>query len=147
MFFFFYGLPYIGIVMPGMVCGILAITLNEGAFVAEIMRGSIKSIPTGEIEAAKSLGLSKGRIIAKIIFPLAFRTSIPMLTGQSSIVIKDTSLLSMIMIVEIMRCGNLFYSKYFDSISYWIIGGIYILLFLAFNYGGKMLEKKTLVRR
>ena len=147
IFFFFFGLPYIGIVFPGMVCAIIAITLNEGAFVAEILRGAINSVPQGEVEAAKSLGLSKTNIVFRIIFPLAFRQSIPMLVGQSSIVIKDTSLLSMIMIVEITRSGNLFYSKYFSSISIWIVGALYVGLFLLFSFIGKQVEKRALVRR
>lgn len=147
LFFLFFGLPYAGIVLPGMICAVISITLNEGAFVAEILRGAIYNVPKGEIEAAKSLGLSDFEVVMKIIFPLAFRASIPALAGQSSIVIKDTSLLSMIMIVEITRCGNLFYSKYFDSVSIWIVGALYIGLFLLVSFAGKQLEKKIAVRR
>lgn len=147
IFFFFFGLPYVDIVLPGMVCAVVSIALNEGAFVTEIIRGAMANIPPGEIEAAKSLGLSRFQIATRVIFPLAFRTSIPALAGQASIVIKDTSLLSMIMIVEITRCGNLFYSKYFDSISIWIVGALYVLLFLLFSSAGKILEKRIQVRR
>ena len=147
IFFCFYGLPYVGVYMPAMVCAIVSITLNEGAFVAEIIRGSIENVPKGEVEAAHSLGLSKFDIVTKVVFPLAFRTSIPMLTGQASIVIKDTSLLSMIMVVEITRCGNLFYSRYFDSVSFWIVGALYIICFLVFSYAGKILENRVMDRR
>ena len=147
IFFFFFGLPYIDIVLPGMVCAVVSIALNEGAFVTEIIRGAMSNIPPGEVEAAKSLGLSRFQIATKVIFPLAFRTSIPALAGQASIVIKDTSLLSMIMIVEITRCGNLFYSKYFDSISIWIVGALYVFLFIIFSAFGKYVEKRVQVRR
>ena len=98
LFFIFYGLPFLGVTMPATVCGILGITLNEGAFIAEILRGSVKNIPKGEIEAAESLGLNRAQIIRHIIFPLSFRSSIPMITGQASIIIKDTSLFSIYII-------------------------------------------------
>ncbi|MCQ2567963.1 MAG: amino acid ABC transporter permease, partial [Mogibacterium sp.] len=98
MFFIFYGLPLINVVWPPLVCGVLAITLNESAFVAEILRGSILNIPQGDIEAAVSLGLKKWQVSSKIIFPLAMRNSVPMLVGQSSVIVKDTSLFSLIMI-------------------------------------------------
>lgn len=147
MFFIFYGLPFVGISLPAIVCGILAVTLNEGAFIAEIVRGSIKNIPHGEIEAAFSLGLSKYQVVARIIFPLAIRASIPMITGQSSIVIKDTSLFSMIMITELTRSGDQFYSKYLNTASIWFVAVIYIALFLVFNTLGKQIEKAVKVKR
>ena len=106
MFFLFYGLPLVGVDIPAVFCGVISITLNEGAFVAEIIRGSIKNMPRGEVEAAKSLGLGRLTIIRRITFPLAFRASIPMLLGQSSIVIKDTSLFSMILIMDLTRAGS-----------------------------------------
>lgn len=147
MFFIFYGLPFIGISLPPLVCGILAVTLNEGAFVAEIVRGSIKNIPHGEIEAAYSLGLNKYQVVSRIIFPLAVRASIPMITGQASIVIKDTSLFSMIMITELTRSGDQFYSKYLNTSSIWFVAVLYIALFLVFNTLGKWVEKTVKVKR
>ncbi len=147
MFFIFYGLPFVGISLPPIVCGILAVTLNEGAFVAEIVRGSIKNIPHGEIEAAYSLGLNKYQVVARIIFPLAIRASIPMITGQASIVIKDTSLFSMIMITELTRSGDQFYSKYLNTSSIWFVAVLYIVLFLIFNTLGKWIEKTVKVKR
>lgn len=147
MFLFFYGLPFIGISMSPLLCGVLAITLNEGAFISEILRGSIINIPHGEIEAAYSLGLSRFQVVSKIIFPNALRISVPALTGQSSIIIKDTSLLSMIMIVDLTRAGNLFYSRNFNNTSVWIVAGIYILIFLFVSQFGKSIEQKIMIRR
>lgn len=147
MFFIFYGLPFVGISLPPVVCGILAVTLNEGAFVAEIVRGSIKNIPHGEIKAAYSLGLNKYQVVARIIFPLAIRASIPMIIGQASIVIKDTSLFSMIMITELTRSGDQFYSKYLNTSSIWFVAVLYIVLFLIFNTLGKWIEKTAKVKR
>lgn len=147
LFFIFYGLPFIGIKLPATVCGILGITLNEGAFIAEILRGSVKNIPKGEIEAAESLGLSRGQIIRHIIFPVAIRTSVPMLTGQASIIIKDTSLFSMIMVVELTRAANVFYAKYFNTTSFYIVAVLYIILFLVVTVVGRQLEKRSKIIR
>lgn len=147
MFFLFYGLPLVGVDIPAVFCGVISITLNEGAFVAEIIRGSIKNMPRGEVEAAKSLGLGRLTIIRRITFPLAFRASIPMLLGQSSIVIKDTSLFSMIMIMDLTRAGSQYYATYFSPMAIWIVGVVYVAIFLIFTIVGRVVENKVVVKR
>lgn len=147
MFFLFYGLPLVGVDIPAVFCGVISITLNEGAFVAEIIRGSIKNMPRGEVEAAKSLGLGRLTIIRRITFPLAFRASIPMLLGQSSIVIKDTSLFSMIMIMDLTRAGSQYYATYFSPTTIWIVGVVYVAIFLIFTIVGRVVENKVVVKR
>lgn len=147
MFFLFYGLPMIDLDVPAIACGIIAITLNEGAFVAEIIRGSIQNVKKGEIEAARSMGLTKLQVVRHIIFPLAIRDSIPMILGQSSIVIKDTSLFSMIMIIDLTAAGRQFYAKYFNPTSIWIVGLVYIALFLIFSVIGRAIERRVRVKR
>ena len=147
MFFLFYGLPLVGVDIPAVFCGVISITVNEGAFVAEIIRGSIKNMPRGEVEAAKSLGLGRLTIIRRITFPLAFRASIPMLLGQSSIVIKDTSLFSMIMIMDLTRAGSQYYATYFSPTAIWIVGVVYVAIFLIFTIVGRVVENKVVVKR
>ena len=147
MFFLFYGLPLVGVDIPAVFCGVISITLNEGAFVAEIIRGSIKNMPRGDVEAAKSLGLGRLTIIRRITFPLAFRASIPMLLGQSSIVIKDTSLFSMIMIMDLTRAGSQYYATYFSPTAIWIVGVVYVAIFLIFTIVGRVVENKVVVKR
>ena len=147
MFFLFYGLPLVGVDIPAVFCVVISITLNEGAFVAEIIRGSIKNMPRGEVEAAKSLGLGRLTIIRRITFPLAFRASIPMLLGQSSIVIKDTSLFSMIMIMDLTRAGSQYYATYFSPTAIWIVGVVYVAIFLIFTIVGRVVENKVVVKR
>lgn len=147
MFFFFYGLPIINVTWPALVCGIAAITLNESAFVAEILRGAIKDIPRGEIEAACGLGLTKFQVVSRLVFPLAFSNAVPMLTGQASVIVKDTSLFSIIMVMDLMRAGNKFYEKYLNSSSIWIVAIIYVLIFALITQLGRYLEKRVMVRR
>ncbi|MDD5906636.1 MAG: amino acid ABC transporter permease [Clostridiales bacterium] len=147
MFFFYYGLPMVNISWPALMCGIAAITVNESAFIAEIIRGAIKDIPRGEIEAACSLGLTKFQVVRKVMFPLAFSNAVPMLTGQASVIVKDTSLFSIIMIMDLMRAGNKFYEKYLNSTSILIVALVYVLIFALITQLGRYMEKKTMVRR
>lgn len=147
MFFAYYALPYIGITWPALVCGVVAITLNEGAFIAEMLRGSIKNIPKGEIEAAYSLGMTKWQVVTRVMFPMAFRTAIPMITGQASIIIKDTSLFSMIMILDLTRASTIYYAKFFDPASFYVVGVFYLALFLIFSFAGKRIENRMSIKR
>ncbi len=147
LFFFFYGLPLIGIRISPFMTGVIAIMLNEGAFMTEIIRGSINGIPKGDWEAARSLGLSDFQILRKVVFPQAFRNAIPSLTGQISIVIKDTSLLSMIMIVELTRVSNMIYNKYLDFTGFIFAAILYIVIFIIINNLSFLLEKKYRVIR
>ena len=147
MFFIFYGLPMVGITCAPLFCGILAITLNESAFVAEIIRGNILSIPQGDIEAAVSLGLRKWQVSSRIIFPLAMRNSVPMLVGQSSVIVKDTSLFSLIMIMDLLRSGQAYYDKYLSSVSIWIVGAVYVVIFLVLTWLGSHIETRSAFKR
>lgn len=147
LFFLFFGLPLLGIRMNAMMTGVMAITLNEGAFIAEIIRGSINGIPKNDWEAAQSLGLSQFKILEKVIFPQAFRNAIPALTGQISMVIKDTSLLSLIALTELTRVANMIYNKYFDFAGFLFAAIIYIIIFIVINNISFVLEKKYRVKR
>ena len=147
LFFLFYGLPSVGIRMSPFVTGVLGITLNEGAFMAEIFRGNILAINQGDWEAAESLGLSPLQVLYHVILPQALRDSLPAITGQLSIVIKDTSLLSLIMIVELTMVANQIYSRLFDLTGFSVALGLYILLNLFMSGISKITEKRVRVRR
>ena len=147
LFFLFYGLPSLGIRMSPFVTGVLGITLNEGAFMAEIFRGNILAINQGDWEAAESLGLSPLQVLYHVILPQALRDSLPAITGQLSIVIKDTSLLSLIMIVELTMVANQIYSRLFDLTGFSVALGLYILLNLFMSGISKITEKRVRVRR
>jgi len=147
LFFIFYGLPFIGIRFSPVVCGVLAITLNEGAFVAEILRGTIQAIPRGDWEAGASLSLSRFQILRHIVLPQAIRDAIPSLAGQASIILKDTSVLSLIMITELTRVSGLLFNKTFDTTGYIVVAGMYIALFLIITQLSQLLEKKLRVLR
>lgn len=147
LYFFFYGLPLIGVNLSAFNCGILGITLNEGAFMAEIIRGTIQGIPKEDWEAAKALGLSWFQIMRYVILPQALRDAIPALTGQASIVIKDTSLFTLIMVVELTSAAKRLHSMTFSTTGYLIAAALYIAIYWVLNVSSGQLEKKLRVKR
>lgn len=87
--------------------GVLSLSLNSGAYMAEIIRGGIEAIDIGQIEAARSLGLSYFKTMRKIVLPQAFRIMLPSIINQFIISLKDTSILSIIGIKELTMNGKL----------------------------------------
>lgn len=101
LYIIFYGLPYIGVDLPDMVAGILAMGINSSAYVAEIIRGGINSVDKGQMEAARSLGMSYNMAMISIIIPQAVKTIIPVLGNEFIVIIKESSIVSVIGIHEL----------------------------------------------
>lgn len=100
--FIYYGLPHAGIRLGPLASGVLGITLCYGAYSAEIFRAGIQAIPKGQTEAARSLGMSNGQAMRHIILPQAVKLVIPPLTNEFIAMIKDTSLMSVISVPELL---------------------------------------------
>ena len=140
MYLLYYGLPYIGILLPAQVAGMAAIVLNESAFTAEIVRGGIEAIGPGQERAALSLGFSRVQTMVSVLFPQAMRSIYPSLAGQGSFILKDTALLTLVTISELTSVSRYLNSKYlipgtsfigaalFYVATFWAIQGIVILL-------------------
>lgn len=147
LFLLFYGLPFLGIRMPAFLCGLIGVMLNEGAFISEILRGYIEAVPKGDWEAGDSLGLSSFQVIRYAIMPQVLRDSIPAITGQISIIIKDTSLFSMIMISELTRVSNSIYTRTFDTTGFIISALLYLMIFMILTFFSKQIEIRYRVKR
>ncbi|MEN5300086.1 amino acid ABC transporter permease [Brucella sp. TWI559] len=106
LYFLYFGLPRLGIVLPEMVIGIIALSLNSGAYVAEIIRSGILSIPRGQFEAALSSGFTYLQRMRLVVLPQAVRPTISPMIGQAIVLVKDSSLLSLISVVELTRVGQ-----------------------------------------
>lgn len=106
LYFLYFGLPRLGIVLPEMVIGIIALSLNSGAYVAEIIRSGILSIPRGQFEAALSSGFTYLQRMRLIVLPQAVRPTISPMIGQAIVLVKDSSLLSLISVAELTRVGQ-----------------------------------------
>ncbi|WP_442604109.1 amino acid ABC transporter permease [Paenibacillus sp. KN14-4R] len=102
LYIIFYGMPQIGVQMPDFMAGVLALSINCAAYVAEIFRGGIQSVDKGQMEAARSLGMSNGLSMRLIILPQALRNILPALGNELIVIIKESSIVSIIGIYDLM---------------------------------------------
>ncbi len=130
------------------VAGTLALTLNEGAYITEIIRAGILSIHKGQTEAALSIGMTRGQTMRYIILPQAFKRMIPPLVNQFIQTIKDTSLLSVISINELTRQGQIIISTTFASLQIWTaVAVIYLAMILSLTALSGYLERKLQIEK
>ena len=128
LYFFYFGLPSLGILMSEEITGILALTLNSGAYMAEIVRAGIQSIPGGHIEAGISTGLTYFQRMRYIVLPQALGVTVQPLLGQAIVLVKDSSLLSLISIMELTRAGQLLTSERFMPAEGYLTTAVFYLL-------------------
>ena len=108
LFIIFYGLPVItGMRFPDFVAGVIALSLNSAAYIAEIIRAGLQSVDRGQMEAARSLGMNHHTAMRHIIIPQAFKNILPALGNEFIVVIKESAIVSVIGIYEIMRSANI----------------------------------------
>lgn len=125
------------------VAGTIALTLNEGAYITEIIRAGILSIDKGQTEAALSIGMSSYQNMRYVILPQAFKRMIPPLVNQFIQTIKDTSLLSVISINELTRQGQIVISTTFSSLQIWTaVAVIYLAIILGLTAVSSYLESR-----
>lgn len=137
---------YFGIIknsMPVLAAAILILGLNCSAFIAEIFRGGIQAVDAGQMEAARSLGMSYFQAMRKIILPQAFKIMIPSLMNQFIAALKDTSILSAISVTELTMSARTIIArnyKAFEIYSFALI--IYVVLITALTFVSKRIEQK-----
>lgn len=141
----YFGLPgALGIRMSEMTAGIIAISLNAGAYMAEIIRGGIEAVDKGQMEAARSLGLPTHVAMRKVILPQAIRTMTPSLINQFIITLKDTSILSIIGIRELTMAGKLVIAKNYESMAMWsLVAVYYFIVIYTITKISRYIERKT----
>ncbi|WP_047153958.1 amino acid ABC transporter permease [Aneurinibacillus tyrosinisolvens] len=144
IFFIYFGLPVaLGLKIPAMVAGIIAISLNASAYIAEIFRAGIQSIDTGQMEAARSLGMKRGQAMWFVVLPQAVRRMIPAFVNQFIISLKDTSLLSVIGIQELTQSGEIIISTNFRAFEIWgTVGVFYFIIIYTLTRVSRVLEKR-----
>ena len=143
LFFIYYGLPSVGIVMSSTFAAVLGLSLNGGAYISEIIRAAIQSVPVGQFEAAESLGMSKIESMIYIVLPQAFRITVPSLVNSFSALLKESSLISVLAITELTRIGQLIYTKTSRPFEiYLTIGLIYLVLVSIISISSWKIEKK-----
>lgn len=129
LFLIYYGLPQLGIVLEAWVAGIVGLALNSGAYMSEIVRASILSVDSGQSEAARVLGYTPLRALRHVVFPQAFRVALPPMMNSLSALLKESSLVSIISIVELTRVGNIIYSRTMAPFEiYLMIALVYLIM-------------------
>ncbi|WP_124057832.1 ABC transporter substrate-binding protein/permease [Vaginisenegalia massiliensis] len=143
-FFIYFGIPqWTGITFGAHIAGIATLSLNAAAYIAEIVRGGIQAIAKGQFEAGRSLGLSNKVTMRKIVLPQAFKIMVPSFINQFVITLKDTSILSVIGLVELTQTGRVVIARTYQSGSMWLIVGLmYIIIITFLTKLSKHLEKE-----
>jgi general L-amino acid transport system permease protein len=138
-----------GMQAPGVIPrAIIMITLFTGAYVAEVVRGGLQSVPKGQTEAGQALGLSPVKITSKIVLPQALRNSIPALIGQFISLIKDTSLLAIVGVLEILGVTEpilsslRFSNQGFTAEAYVFVGFVYWIICFSLSRASQRLETR-----
>ena len=130
--------------LPPFVSACIALSLNAAAYIAEIARGAIQSIDKGQMEAARSLGLSSSQSMRRIIIPQAFRRMLPPLGNEFIALIKESSLVSTIALYDLLRTGQqIISSTYRYSEVFLLVGLIYLLLTTVMSYIVRKIENKV----
>ena len=149
-FFVFFGVPYLfknvlgnNITLSALTAGTICLALNCGAYMAEIIRAGIQSVDKGQMEAARSLGLTYWKSMRKVVLPQAIRTMIPSIINQFIITLKDTSILSVIGFPELVNSAKNVVAITFKSFETWLIVGImYLIIITALSKLAKVLERR-----
>lgn len=126
-----------------MVCGIVALALNAGAYMSEIFRAGIQAVDAGQMEAARSLGLGYFKTMRKVILPQAIKVMIPSIINQFIVTIKDTSILTVITIRELTLSGQIIVARNFKPLeTYAIVGAMYFILITILSILSKYVERR-----
>lgn len=155
-YFVYFGVPYfwnnvmdldtvfgVKLVLSPLMAGTICLALNCGAYMSEIIRAGIQSIDPGQMEAARSLGLSYWRSMFRVVLPQAIKNMIPSIVNQFIITLKDTSILSVIGFPELVNTAKNVVAKTFMSFQTWIIVGImYLVIILLLQQVANALERR-----
>jgi cystine transport system permease protein len=143
VFIVYYGLPSIGIEFSPITAGILSLTLNVAAYMSETLRGAVGAVSLGQWLAGESLGLTRRQTLRFVIVPQALRAAVPALSNSLISLIKDTSLVSVIAVTELMLATKELISTTFQPFPlYLAAAGVYWMLSLSFEQVQRWMERR-----
>ncbi|QOG05485.1 amino acid ABC transporter permease [Aureimonas sp. OT7] len=148
LFLIFFGLPQLGFSISPLMAASLSMTIYVSAYLGEIWRGCIQSVPQAQWEAAECLAMSRTQRMLKVILPQAVRIATPPTVGFSVQIIKNTSLASVVGFVEITRAGQLINNSIFEPfVIYMIVAALYFCLCFPVSVFSRRLERRGAARR
>lgn len=143
LFYIYYALPDVGIRLPAFGAGVAGLTINFGAYLAELFRAGIQSIPAGQVEAARSTGLSEREALRHVVLPQAVRVIFPALANYALVMVKESSLVAVLSVRELMRAGELLASATFRTMTvYTLVGVIYLAVSYALAVAFRRYERR-----
>ena len=128
VFIIYFGLPQIGLNPSPFLAGVIALGLNSGAYVAEIIRSGLLAIPKGQFESSQALGMSHPETMVRIVLPQVFRIILPPLTNEAIAALKNTSLLSTITVVDLTLYAQTIISTTFRPFQFFIATAVIYLV-------------------
>lgn len=143
IFLVYFGLPQFGIRLDPFSAGVIALGVNGGAYVAEIIRGGLLSIPKGQRESSVALGMSYWQAMRRIVLPQVVRVIIPPMTNDAATTLKNTSLLSTITIMELMLQTQVIVNSTFQPFEFYIlVSMIYLAMTTVLMVGMRWAERR-----
>lgn len=143
IFLVYFALPVIGVQVSEFWAGVIALSLNAGAFIAETVRGTVGAVERGQSEAAMSIGLSRSETLRYILLPQALRPMVPPVTNEIIMLIKGSALLSAISVFELTRAGQSIISVHFVPFEiYLLLALYYYVLISGLAWGSRWLERR-----
>ncbi|MFT9389239.1 MAG: amino acid ABC transporter permease [Leuconostoc sp.] len=128
LIFVYYGLGMMGITFPRFEAAVIAFVINYAAYLAEIFRGGLQAIPRGQYDAAKVLGLTRTQTFFKIVLPQVIKIVVPSFGNEVINLVKDTSLVYVIGLGDMLRAGNIAASRDVTLVPYLLVGLIYLMM-------------------
>jgi len=139
LYILYYGLPNIGISLNPLTAAVLGLGMNYAAYEAELYRAGISAVPKGQMEAALSLGMTQGTAVRRIVLPQAFRIALPGVTNDFIALFKDSSLVSVIAMVELTKTYSILAAS---TLRFFELGLIVALLYFAMSYPLSLLARR-----
>ena len=143
LYLVFYGLPSVGITLEAFPAAAVVLGLNEGAYMAETMRGCLESVPQGQLEAGYCVGLNYMQIMTHVVLPQAFRTAFPALSNSLISMLKETSMAATITVMEMFRQAQVINGRVYESLGlYGEVALIYLMFCTILTWAQRRGEKK-----
>ncbi|WKF85962.1 ABC transporter substrate-binding protein/permease [Lacticaseibacillus pantheris] len=143
--FIYTGIPsLIGAKIPALIAGVVTLTLNEGAYTAAFVKGGIQAVDGGQMEAARSLGLPWTKSMRKVILPQGIKIMIPSFINQFIITLKDTSILSVLGLLELTQTGKIIIARNMEGFKIWtMVALMYLIIITLLTWLSNWVQKKV----
>ena len=143
IFAIFYGLPVLSIRVPAITAAVIALSIFAGAHVSEVVRGAVDSLPKGQMDAAKAIGLTFPQRIRNVIFPQAIRRILPPWVNTAAELVKATSLVSLVSVVDLMQSVQQIVGRTRETLLFYAVAAvIYFVINYTISLIGTRLEKR-----